>query len=204
MKWTIAAVLMLVGCGPGAAKPAADPAPSSRQEAYRPAPAEDQSASPSPPEKVEPESAQAPPAKRGEEGVEGGVEEGVEGGVEGGVLDGARQSPPPPPAPPAVAPSVVPMAALHRTAGLTEIPPGDQVLSSMHTRGIRKLMAVLKLCIDDQGLPSSVTLLRSSGFPSYDQLLEAALRNWRFEPFHINGRAKPVCASATLVFAPKN
>ena len=53
--------------------------------------------------------------------------------------------------------------------------------------------SVLKVTIGPAGVPDSITVLTSSGFPALDQAAQAAVEGWRFRAATRNGQ--PVAAS---------
>ena len=135
-----------------------------------------------------------------EEGV-WGEDVGVEGGVEGGVMGGVM-APPPPPPPPAPPQNVAPSVLEHqRIAGDKAIQPDDATKIEIARSGKVKIVASFKLCIDRNGTVSTVNMLKSSGFPAYDQKLKAGMKAWRYTPFRINGNTAPVCTAVTFIYS---
>jgi hypothetical protein len=136
-----------------------------------------------------------------EDEIEDGVEGDVEGGVVGGVLGGVGSAPPPPP--PTGSPKIVPAVALEqqRLAGNKAIAPPDPVKQQVAADGKQRLVAVVKLCIDDTGEPESTKMMKSSGYPAYDGRLQLEIMTrWRYRPFKVNGRAVPVCTAITFIY----
>ena len=138
-----------------------------------------------------------------EDGEEGGEEGGVYGGVVGGVIGGVG-APPPPPPPPPVAMNVAPtMLEGSRIAGDKDIRPDDATKAAMVKAGKDNVVTSLKLCLDQLGAITAVSLLKSSGFPSYDAKLMVTIRaTWRYRPYFVNGQAHPVCTAVTFIYAP--
>lgn len=66
--------------------------------------------------------------------------------------------------------------------------------------GKPKVVASIKMCLDDKGSVSSVALLKPSGFGAYDRKIITELRQWIFKPYKINGRAMPVCTAVTFIY----
>jgi hypothetical protein len=110
--------------------------------------------------------------------------------------------PPPPPPPPPTAPLTVPPTQLEalRIAGSKTIAPAADTRADMISAGKTRVVASLKLCLDDKGSVSSTTTLKSSGFPAYDRKINAEMRRWIFKPYKLNGRAVPVCTAVTFIF----
>jgi protein TonB len=189
MSKSLAVVLCLVGLGAGCwteSKPAA-PAP----KRVMPIKAIVQ------PVKIE----KQPVAEYEDEGEEGGVEGGEVGGVVGGYV-GAP--PPPPPPPPPRAPMNVAPTLLEgtRIAGDKLIAPDDDTKVEITKSGKDRIVASFKLCLADDGKIVQVSLLKSSGFPAYDQKIMTTIRTtWGYRPYLVNGQPQPVCTAVTFIYA---
>lgn len=139
-----------------------------------------------------------------EGGVEGGVAGGMIGGVVGGVLEGVPggtiDEPPPPPPPPK--PRVVPQVAVEaqRIAGEKQILPDDSTRMQMQRDGKNQIVATVKMCLSAGGDISSISVLRSSGYPDYDRKIRAKMGEWKYNPFLVNGKPVPVCTSVTFIY----
>jgi outer membrane biosynthesis protein TonB len=60
------------------------------------------------------------------------------------------------------------------------------------------------VCITAEGSISTVSQLRSTGFPAYDAKIQNTIRkDWRFRPFVINGRPTPVCTALRFIYSQK-
>jgi hypothetical protein len=130
-------------------------------------------------------------------------EDGVEGGVEGGLDDADAPPPPPPPPPPAAPPQNVAPQVLEalRIAGTKLIEPDDATKKQIAASGRTRVVASFKLCVTSAGDIAAVTLLKSSGFASYDLTLQAGMRDWKYKPYFVNGRAVPVCTAVTFIYS---
>jgi periplasmic protein TonB len=137
-----------------------------------------------------------------DEGVEGGVEGGqaggVIGGIEGGVIGGVPEPPKPEP------PKVVPQVALEaqRISGEKEIQPPNDVATQMARAG-KGTVGVVKMCLTDGGTVKSLTMLKSTNYPAYDNKIKSKMHEWRYRPFMVNGKAVPVCTSVTFIYRPR-
>jgi TonB family protein len=88
-----------------------------------------------------------------------------------------------------------------RVAGERDILPDDVTRADLRRGGATRLLTVVKVCIDAGGRVTSATMLKSSGYPAYDQRLRATIKDtWRYRPYKIDGVAKPVCSSATFIY----
>jgi hypothetical protein len=110
---------------------------------------------------------------------------------------------PPPPPPPHDAPRIVPSRALEaqRLTGNILIHPSASITKTISKKG-QRVITVEKMCLDAKGIVSSLTLLRSSGYPSYDAKLEGEMQSWTYRPFKVNGTAVPVCTAVTFIYLP--
>ncbi|MGE0549627.1 MAG: hypothetical protein AB7O24_30280 [Kofleriaceae bacterium] len=136
-------------------------------------------------------------------GEEGGEEGGVEGGVVGGVV--GAPPPPPPPPPPAAPTNIAPtMLEQSRVAGEKQIVPDDNTKVEIQRSGKDKLVGAFKLCIDTQGSVTSVSQIKSTGFPAYDAKIQKKMRTeWRYRPFLVNGKAAPACTAVNFIYSQR-
>jgi len=141
-------------------------------------------------------------------GVEGGEIGGVAGGVVGGDINGVAGAPPPPPPPPPppAPPQNVPPTLLEgsRVAGEKMIVPDDNTKTEIQRSGKDKLIGSFKLCLNLSGEVTSVTMLKSTGFPAYDGKIQGKMRGeWKYRPYAVNGKAVPVCTAVTFIYSQK-
>jgi protein TonB len=138
-------------------------------------------------------------------GVEGGVEGGVAGGVVGGDLNGVLGAPPPPPPPPPEVKNIPPtLLEGSRIAGEKNISPDDVTKTEIQRSGKDRLIGSFKLCLTVAGTISNVTMLKSTGFPAYDNKILGKMRGeWRYRPYMVNGKAVPVCTAVTFIYSQK-
>ena len=126
-------------------------------------------------------------------------------GIAGGMIDtsltGAPPPPPPPPPPPR-SPHNVPPTLLegYRIAGNQAIAPDDLTKVAIARAGRERLIGSLKLCVDETGAVTIITLLKSTGFPDYDAKLEREMWQWRYKPYEVNGRPVRVCTAITFIY----
>ncbi len=140
-----------------------------------------------------------------DEGVEGGVEGGVAGGVvggvlggvEGGVLGGVGEQPK------VEEPKIVPQVALEaqRISGEKDIQPPNDVATTISRSG-KGVVGVVKMCLSSGGSVQKLNVLKSTGYPGYDNKIKTKMREWRYRPFMVNGKAVPVCTSVTFIYRP--
>ena len=136
-----------------------------------------------------------------EGGVVGGVVGGVIGGVEGGVLGGLGDDPPPPPM---AEPKMVLQVALEqqRISGDKDIQPPNDVATKISRAG-KRVVGVVKMCLNTGGKVKSINMLKSTGHPSYDAKIKSKIRLWKYRPFKVNGKPVPVCTSVTFIYIPQ-
>ncbi|ACY18504.1 energy transducer TonB [Haliangium ochraceum] len=145
-----------------------------------------------------------------EGGVEGGVAGGMIGGVVGGVLEGVpggviEAPPPPPPPPPPAKPAVVPQVAVEakRIAGEKSIQPDDTVKIQMQRDGKSRVVSTYRMCLTKAGTIASINMVKSSGYPDYDRKINSKMREWRYQPFIVNGEPSPVCTMITFIYSQR-
>ncbi|MEZ4398914.1 MAG: TonB family protein [Kofleriaceae bacterium] len=111
------------------------------------------------------------------------------------------RSPPPPPPPPSP-PKVIPPTALEqqRISGDTYIVPDDDTTVEIGRSQKAQLMIPVKVCIGRSGDVESVEILKSSGFPAYDDKVQRGVLTWKYRPFMMNGVPAPVCAILMFVY----
>jgi serine/threonine-protein kinase len=126
----------------------------------------------------------------------------------------APSAPPPavtaaiPPAAPAapVAPQVVAATALdaNRIAGDKNIAPDSATMDAISRSGTDKVISSYKVCVGADGSINTVSLLKTSGFPAYDDKIQGTIRrDWRYRPFLANGKPTPVCTAIRFVYSQK-
>ncbi len=113
---------------------------------------------------------------------------------------------PPPPPPPPVVPrlAVVPPAVMRSMwrSGTTEIRPSDDDQLRMKRDKVARVTGVLQVCIGTRGEVTRVAVARSTGYPIYDARLVAAIQDWRYRPYTVDGKPVAACGGVTFVFAP--
>jgi hypothetical protein len=111
----------------------------------------------------------------------------------------------PSPASPA-APQIVTPSALdaNRIAGEKEIIPDENTQSEIGRAGVEKIAGSFKLCIAADGNISTVTQLKSTGFPAYDSKIQNTIRGkWRYRPFILDGKPTAVCTAVRFIYSQK-
>lgn len=88
-----------------------------------------------------------------------------------------------------------------RIAGTKMIAPDDKTKVAIQASGRDKVVASLKLCLDATGAVVTVKLLRSSGFPTYDALLDREMHGWKYKPYVDHGTVIPVCTAVTFIYS---
>jgi protein TonB len=128
----------------------------------------------------------------------GGVEGGVIGGIAGGVVGGIPMMPAPPP-PPLPAPTPVkPIRVggdIERPTLLHRVNPNyPQIAISAKKEGI----VILEATVGTDGTVDHVRVLRSE--PLLDDAAVDAVKQWRYSPLQLNGRAHPFILTVTVSF----
>jgi hypothetical protein len=83
------------------------------------------------------------------------------------------------------------------------IVPNDVTKTEIQRSGKDKVVGSYKLCITITGNVSTISQLKSTGFGAYDAKIQAEMRNWRYRPYMVNGRAVPVCTAVTFIYSQK-
>ena len=104
-------------------------------------------------------------------------------------------APPAPPAPPP-APKIIPASAVQY---LGDPPVPEYPRLSIRNNETGRVM--LRIYIDEAGLPRTVQVEKSSGHPRLDEAGAAAMRKARFKPYTENGQAVAGWAFVPLDFA---
>lgn len=100
------------------------------------------------------------------------------------------EAPPAPPAPP----KMIPASALqYLEAAPPEYPRASRRLNETGN-------VLLRVYIDERGLPASVQISRSSGFARLDEAALAAVKKWRFKPYAENGQPMAGWAVIPVIF----
>jgi len=108
--------------------------------------------------------------------------------------------PPPPPTVMTLVPQV--FEALRQSGDPAPQPDAatkDQIAQAGKTRAI----AAFKVCIDASGKESSVTMLKGSGFSTWDDQVTATFKAWTFKPYVDRSLgAMPACTAETVIYTP--
>jgi periplasmic protein TonB len=137
----------------------------------------------------------------------GGTDDGSPDGVVNGVSTGAPAAPPPIAAPePPPAPKPPPMVAPNALeqqfmAGERNISPDDTTKTDIKTSGKDRVVTKYRMCIDAGGGVTTLSLMQSSGFADYDKKIAREMRQWRYRPFMVDGKAVPVCTVVTFIYS---
>jgi len=116
------------------------------------------------------------------------------------------QPEPPSEAPKGVAPKVVPPKELERSriAGDAQFIPDDATKTVIARSGKDKIVGSFKLCIDEGGDVTSVSVLKSTGFPQYDSKIASKVKTeWKYKPYVVDGQAVAVCTTVTFIYSRK-
>ena len=87
-----------------------------------------------------------------------------------------------------------------RIAGEKSIMPDDQTKTELQAAGTHRLVGAFKLCLDRAGGVRSVSVLKTTGAPRYDEKILTKMGEWRYKPFVDAGVAVPVCTAVTFIY----
>ena len=88
-----------------------------------------------------------------------------------------------------------------RIAGERNIVPDDVTKVEIQRSGKTKIIGAFKLCVDANGVVTSVDQLKSTGFSAYDAKIKTAMHAWRYRPYRINGKDAAVCTAVTFIYS---
>ncbi|HEY5927848.1 MAG TPA: hypothetical protein VIV11_39450 [Kofleriaceae bacterium] len=91
----------------------------------------------------------------------------------------------------------------YRISGEKLIVPDDATKTAFADSGRDRLIASFKLCIGDKGTVSTVSMLKTGGFPAYDEKIMRQMKTWTYRPYQVNGKAVPVCTAVTFIYSQK-
>jgi hypothetical protein len=87
-----------------------------------------------------------------------------------------------------------------RIAGKKNILPDDHTKTAIEKKHIHQVVGSFKICLDESGAPESILPIRSTGFANYDRELLAGMREWRYEPYVLDGVPTPVCTGVVFIY----
>ena len=104
----------------------------------------------------------------------------------------------PPPAPPAPPAAPAPPRVV---TGIEYTRPPKPVYPQSAQRMREEGTATLRVCVDIQGRPESVSIQRSSGSQRLDDAARSAMFEARFKPYTDNGKPEAVCTNGPITFS---
>jgi periplasmic protein TonB len=90
-----------------------------------------------------------------------------------------------------------------RISGETQIQPPENEKTALIRSGKPRANATAKVCVGPTGSVTSLSLYKSSGYAGWDAAIIGAMRNWRYKPHLIDGRAVLVCGMVTFLYEIK-
>ncbi len=88
-----------------------------------------------------------------------------------------------------------------RIAGDPQIPPPPRVHAAMLEKAQKQTVGTVRMCLDRSGSVRSLRVLRSTGYPLYDDLVTSRMQAWRYRPYQLSdGTAVPVCTAVTFIY----
>jgi TonB family protein len=92
--------------------------------------------------------------------------------------------------------------ALVMVAGDRRIQPDEDTRRTIGFAGVVEVAGSFEVCSNADGVPTQVTLTRSTEYPAYDRALEEGIRRWRFIPREVHGKYVPSCMQARFTYRP--
>jgi len=101
-----------------------------------------------------------------------------------------------------VKPTLVAPATLQalRISGETQVHPSAVTQNQVMRDGKHRIEGTVNLCVGTSGSVTSTTLRSTTSYPDYDQSLLAAVRDWRYRPYTVNGTPVPVCSVVKFIY----
>ncbi len=100
-------------------------------------------------------------------------------------------------------PLMMAAAGMKRVSGERQVVPDDRDKIRVHNSGEVTLIGVFRACMDETGKVVELQPLRSTGLPSYDRQILAAMAKYIYEPVLDQGRPIPVCTIITFIYTQK-
>lgn len=89
-----------------------------------------------------------------------------------------------------------------RVSGETQVQPPSLTRIEIRNSGKSQVSASFRVCVGTRGEVSTLALVKSSGFGAYDSTLTAAMRDWKYKPYLLDGKKPvPVCGMVTFIYA---
>lgn len=87
-----------------------------------------------------------------------------------------------------------------RISGQKLIEPDLGTKRGMQRLGLRRLVVLFNVCIDDTGRVVATKPIKSSGSASYDQVLMTTMSSWRYSPPTLRGQPTSACRKIQFVY----
>jgi len=123
---------------------------------------------------------------------------------DGNTLDGdgcsstCRIEVPPPKPKPAIAQVLPSVLQGLRISGETQLHPSEATQSSMIRSGKSGASGTVRVCISTDGDVASATMAKPTTYDEYDATILAAVKNWRYRPYTLDGMPVPACSFVTF------
>jgi hypothetical protein len=100
-------------------------------------------------------------------------------------------------------PKAVSMSVLENlmTAGERDIQLPPAVREALKKATTKRLLIMAKLCLSAKGEPTAVDVVKDSGYPEADQNVIKKMKEWRFKPYTVDGKAVPVCTALVYSYS---
>ncbi len=90
-----------------------------------------------------------------------------------------------------------------RIRGQRMVTPDDATKTEIGKRRGIRVVGRFRVCISTEGTVESVLPIQSTGFASYDRRLLAAMNDWVYSPYTVNGTAVPVCTQIIFIYTQR-
>jgi hypothetical protein len=88
----------------------------------------------------------------------------------------------------------------HRIAGEKAIHPDTDTMYAMSKAHVSSTAPAVEICLGTDGVPTEITILRSSCFPRYDAHIKNKMSEWRYSQYLVDGQPAPVCTAVVFTY----
>lgn len=87
-----------------------------------------------------------------------------------------------------------------RLSGNEQIYPPEMTRVEMLHQGKDVVQATVQVCVGARGSVDNVRLLKATGFRDYDEVLTREIREWKYKPYLVDGKASPMCTVSVIIY----
>lgn len=87
-----------------------------------------------------------------------------------------------------------------RIRGNKSIAPDADTKAVISSRGRARVVGAFRFCVSEAGDVYAVMPMKSTGYASYDRDLVAAIQQWKYRPYMVDGTPVPVCTNVVFIY----